>query len=1104
MFINILLTEMAGNHNFLCSLCCRHVPSNARILKCDCCLKYIHRNCTNLDNNEITEIITKKRYWSCINCNELNFPFNHIIDNTEFSSVIPANVGNELYNKVTNNDIFNPFECNEEIYPTEDVDPDTNFFNQYSSLSNLNSNYYLESGFNKYISGTNGYEGNCMSFIHVNIRSMRANGDSFHSYLNTLDFKFNCIGITETWLDSDTCEFFNLPGYNMINNCRESRGGGVSILLEQGISYKERKDLWLINDDIECVFVEAYLTKKVLIGVVYRPPDRPIRNLNDQLKPMLDAIYNLKLPCYLLGDLNINLLNYETHPDTAEYLNLLYSHNFLPIINRPTRITEQSATLIDHIMCNNFGPSISCYQGILVTDISDHYPVFHVAQYTEFKKDENKFILKRKMCPSNYAMFKDTISITDWSSVLNENDSDRSFTKFYDMIKEIYNKSFPVTKIKIGYKNRLPWLSEALKVSIKTKNKLYAKCKRHNTAFNKSIYLEYKYALEKLIAKSEKRYYEELLISHKGNMKKTWSVIKNMINKNKHSKPFNNFFINGELTENPKLIADKFNEFFTNIGPSLASKIPASNISFRNFLSSHSTQSMFLKPVSSEELNKIISSLKDGAPGTDDISANVLKYVTKDVLTPITHVCQLSLDQGYFPSQLKLAKIIPLFKSKDPATFSNYRPISLLSIFSKILEKVMYNRLYNYLVKFKFLYIYQFGFQKNKSTYMALICLVDKLTQALENGEYAVGVFIDFQKAFDTVDHNILLEKLSYYGIRGSAHEWFRSYLSGREQFVEFDNVSSNVLKVQCGVPQGSNLGPLLFLIYINDLAFVSPKLFAILFADDSNFFYTDKNIDNLFDTLNSELDKIVKWLNANKMSLNVDKTHYIVFTSRKNNVLRNQDIIINGCKINEVVVTKFLGVLIDNNLTWKYHIDHLCSKVSKNIGILRKLRGKLDTDTMTTLYYSFIYPYCHYCIHVWGSTYDKYLNKVLLLQKRAVRIIFGVNRLTHTDPLFKTLNLLNIHKLYRYNIGLLMYKIHHKKLPIIFDNFFTRNSDIHLYSTRQAHLLHIPKFRTELRKRSFKCKAVSVWNDIYSTLHSVEIAVGTFKKYLKKYLLNS
>ena len=551
------------------------------------------------------------------------------------------------------------------------------------------------------------------------------------------------------------------------------------------------------------------------------------------------------------------------------------------------------------------------------------------------------------------------------------------------------------------------------------------------------------------------------------------------------------------------MIADTFNDFFTNIGPSLASKIPATNISFRNFMKNHSIESMFLKPVSSNEINKIISSLKDGAPGIDNISAAVLKHVTEDVLAPITHVCQLSLDQGYFPSQLKLAKIIPLFKSKDPATFSNYRPISLLSIFSKILEKVMYDHLYSYLVKFEFLYIYQFGFQKNKSTCMALISLVDRLTQALENGEFAVGVFIDFQKAFDTVDHSILLEKLSYYGIRGSAHDWFCSYLSDREQFVEFDNVSSKVLKVQCGVPQGSNLGPLLFLIYINDLASVSPKLFAILFADDSNFFYTHKNIDTIFDTLNTELEKIVKWLNANKMSLNVDKTHYMIFTTRKKSAFSNRDIIINGSKIDEVVVTKFLGVLIDNNLTWKCHIDHLCSKVSKNIGILRKLRGKLDTETLTTLYYSFIYPYCHYCIHVWGSTYDTHLNKVFLLQKRAVRIIFGANRLAHTEPIFKSLKLLNIHKLYKYNIGLMMYKYHHKKLPHIFDDYFTMNSDVHVYSTRQSHLLHTPKYSTELRKRSFKCKAVTVWNDIYKALKSVNIAIGTFKDYLKKYLLS-
>ena len=320
-------------------------------------------------------------------------------------------------------------------------------------------------------------------------------------------------------------------------------------------------------------------------------------------------------------------------------------------------------------------------------------------------------------------------------------------------------------------------------------------------------------------------------------MKKTWDVIKSVIGKKKTSLRYSEFMVNGQLTDNASVIANKFNEYFAQIGPNLAKNIPEDCPSFREYLKNYYLQTFYIPQIENGEIKKTILSLKDGAPGIDCIPASVLKFTVDLISSPLSHICQLSLDQGYFPSELKLAKIIPLFKSNDPSMFNNYRPISLLSVFSKILEKIMYDRLYDYLVTLQILYAFQFGFQKNKSTYMALISLTDKLIQALDNGNVCVGIFIDFRKAFDTVNHDILLDKLHYYGIRGTAHSWFHSYLTDRQQCVEFNNVTSRVIDMKCGVPQGSNLGPLLFLLYINDLAFVSPQLFAILFADDSNFF---------------------------------------------------------------------------------------------------------------------------------------------------------------------------------------------------------------------------------------------------------------------------
>ena len=274
----------------------------------------------------------------------------------------------------------------------------------------------------------------------------------------------------------------------------------------------------------------------------------------------------------------------------------------------------------------------------------------------------------------------------------------------------------------------------------------------------------------------------------------------------------------------------------------------------------------------------------------------------------------MSLDQGIFPKGLKLANVIPLYKAEDPAIFNNYRPVSLLCILSKIFEKVMYSRLIEYLQLHRVLINNQFGFRKLHSSYMALMVLMNELISYLEKGESVIGVFLDFSKAFDTVDHAILLCKLEHYGIRGNALSWFKSYHADREQFVTFNGVSSATKLISCGVPQGSILGPLLFLIYINDLHAVCKNTFLIFFADDTNLLTTGTDLDVMQNTLNDELNEISTWLKVNKLSLNVKKTHYMIF-SRKKMCKKFITLKINGQGISEVMRTKFLGVIIDKKV---------------------------------------------------------------------------------------------------------------------------------------------------------------------------------------------
>ena len=447
------------------------------------------------------------------------------------------------------------------------------------------------------------------------------------------------------------------------------------------------------------------------------------------------------------------------------------------------------------------------------------------------------------------------------------------------------------------------------------------------------------------------------------------------------------------------------------------------------------------------------------------------------ILPHLTIVINQSLITGIFPTRMKIAKVIPLFKKENQHILDNYRPISLLPAMSKVLEKVVFNQVYEYFDKNRLFYKNQYGFRKLHSTELASLEISDIICEGMDQGKIPLSIFLDLSKAFDTLDHQILLSKLKYYGLDNTALNWFNSYLTDRTQFVDFDDVYSETRTIKTGVPQGSILGPLLFIIYMNDIHIASDKFHAILYADDTNLVSSlcsfNVNISNndpigisaLSTNINYELQQITDWLEINKLSLNIKKTKFMVFHYHQKNVDKYiPELSIYGHSIERVTQFNFLGLTIDENLNWQAHIQKVSNRISRALGVLSKVKRYLPKHILRLLYNSLILPHLQYSVLAWGSKN----NRLVKLQKRAVRMINNSKYNAHTDPLFKEMYLLKLDDIFKLNALKLYHNFKNNKLPYFFQDMFA-GDPTHNYETRFSTNPNICAIKTSGAKQRIK-----------------------------------
>ena len=957
-------------------------------------------------------------------------------------------------------------------------------------------------------------DGYNLTILQLNIRSLLAHQADLKLLLNLLDkkkSKVDAVLLCETFLTKHTNQLVNIPGYVLINkNRRNSRGGGVAILLKDNFPYKKRDDITtMIEKEVESVYAEITCRNgtKLLLGSLYRAPNTNGKLFSEHVDEVLSRIKS-KTPNMdiVLGmDHNHDLLKSDTHQQTEEFLDLMVNSEMWPTITRPTRITQTSATLIDNIFINS--RLHRHFDSMLILDdISDHLPSLVLLKQTKIKNKEPIEFKSRKLTEANFATIRRSLNQVDWNGILNSNDCNVNFNILSEILEVKIEETSPLKTIRISGKRcfQEPWLTTGLETSGRICRKLYkASLTNGATTDTCQRYKKYRNMYNRIKRQARINYYNTKCMEYSTNTRMLWKIINQTINKTKHSGSIIPYItVDGIQTSQPTRIAKEFGEHYSKIGAHLASTIPSESKDIEYYLKQipRTMGGLVLRCTSVTEIEDLIRRMPHKVSyGHDRISNSMLKNLCTSISYPLQVIFNQSIDQGIFPSKMKLAEVIPLYKGKEHDKVINYRPISLLITISKLLEKIIYKRLYSFLEKNKILFESQYGFRSKRSCEQAVMEMISRLLQAKDAKMQSTGIFLDLSKAFDTLNHDILIKKLDLYGIRGDVKKWFISYLSDRSLVAKVNTkpnttTYSEPFKIEHGAAQGSCLGPLLFIIFCNDIKYLPIYGNLILFADDTTLLNHHKNRNFLQFTLQHDMEMLSEWFNVNKLSLNLTKTVMINFWPNSTTT---------RIKLNEQAIplvsnTKFLGVFLDDTLNWKHHIANLHNKLTANKHLIRVNKTLLTIDALRKIYFAHIHSHLSYCLITWGPMADKQsLNKLAKIQNECVKMIGTKLGLTTVDSMYKKLGIIPLTKMIQIELAKYGYGVTRKIVPSSIQALANRKGGLknHRYCTRNCNTPNIQKHTNHQFNSSFMCKGLITYSALPGDIKNISTLAGFVKK---------